>query len=339
MEYRRMGKTGLKLSVLSLGSYATFGLKVGEQEAREMMALAYDHGVNFFDNAESYAAGESERVMGKALAQLGWSRDSYCVSSKVFWGGDRPTQVGLSRKHIYDACHGALSRMGVDYLDLFYCHRFDPETPLLEVVQSMSELVTQGKVRYWGTSEWPANKIHDALELARHYQLIGPTVEQTQYNLLNRHQVEAAYAPLIAQGYGLTTFSPLAGGLLTGKYAQEIPEGSRVNHPDFAYLRDHLATPAGKQQLDLANQWVASVKDQESPVQLAIAWCLCNPRVSSVLLGASSRAQLETALDSFQTYQSLKQSSNESLFLNMPVTSGVQKIKARLRYLWHDLMG
>ena len=254
MEYRRLGSSGLQVSAFSFGSWVTFSYQVGVDLAVEMMTIAYDAGINFFDNAEVYAQGESERIMGDALKKLGWDRDSYCVSSKVFWGGDKPTQRGLSRKHVFDACHAAMKRMNVDYLDLYFCHRPDINTPIEETVRAMSDLVSQGKVMYWGTSEWDARQITEAHGIARQLGLHPPTMEQPEYNLLNRKKVEGDYLPVFEQfGMGTTTWSPLASGVLTGKYRDGIPEGSRMTLESYAWLRRQLESEEGQKSIQKAN--------------------------------------------------------------------------------------
>ena len=238
MQYRRLGSSGLQVSELSFGAWVTFGGSVGRGEARELIAAAWDAGINFFDNAETYANGEAERVMGDVIADLRLPRDGYCVSSKVFFGAvdkPRPTQRGLSRKHVHDACHAALKRLRVDYLDLYFCHRPDPDTPIAETVFAMDALIRQGKVLYWGTSEWPADAIRDAHAIARAHGLQPPTMEQPQYNLQHRDRVEREYAPLYREhGMGTTTWSPLASGLFTGKYAEGIPTDSRLGLEGYA---------------------------------------------------------------------------------------------------------
>jgi voltage-dependent potassium channel beta subunit len=244
MEYRRLGSTGLKVSALSYGAWVTFGRQVGRSAARELIALAYDRGINFFDNAETYNAGDAERLMGDVMADLRLPRDAYCVSSKVYFGVTeypRPTQRGLSRKHVFDACHQALERLRVDYLDMYFCHRPDPETPVEETVLAMDTLVRQGKVLYWGTSEWSADAIEEAHRVAHERNLVAPSMEQPQYNLLHRERVEQEYASLYERyGMGTTIWSPLASGLLTGKYNDGVPDDSRLGHPDYAWLRDAL---------------------------------------------------------------------------------------------------
>jgi voltage-dependent potassium channel beta subunit len=244
MQYRRLGKTGLQLSALSFGAWVTFGRQVGRSEARELLALAWDRGVNFFDNAETYNRGDAERLMGDVLADLRFPRDSYCVSSKVFFGAveePRPTQRGLSRKHVTEACHQALERLRVDHLDLYFCHRPDPDTPIEETVAAMDTLIRQGKVLYWGTSEWSAAAIHEAHRIAQAMHMYAPVAEQPQYNLLHRERVEQEYAPLYAAyGMGTTIWSPLSSGVLSGKYSHGIPEGSRLAQPGYEWLRESV---------------------------------------------------------------------------------------------------
>jgi voltage-dependent potassium channel beta subunit len=297
MDYRRMGTSGLQLSALSFGAWVTFGTKIGRGEARELIAQAFDAGINFFDNAETYANGEAERIMGDALADLRLPRDAWCVSSKVYFGAvdePLPTQRGLSRKHVVEACHQALRRLRVDYLDLYFCHRPDPVTPVEETVSAMDMLVRQGKVLYWGTSEWPAALIRDAAKFARQHGLHPPCVEQPQYNLLHRERVEFEYAPLIAElGMGTTTWSPLASGLLTGKYLHGMPTESRLKTPGYGWLERTLF--GGEREAKLAR--VARYLDVArelgvDPAPLAIAWCLKNPQVTTVILGATSSMQL-----------------------------------------------
>lgn len=298
MEYRRLGKSGLKLSALSLGSWVTFSFQVDGAAVEKLMTLAYEQGVNFFDNAEVYAAGESELLMGQAFRKLGWGRDTYCVSSKAYWGGDRPTQRGLHRKHLTDACHAALRRLQVDYLDLFFCHRPDLETPIEETVRAMHDLVAQGKVLYWGTSEWSAQQIQEAYGLARQYGLTPPTMEQPQYNMLHRDKVEREFLPLYAAlGLGTTTWSPLASGILTGKYRDGIPEGSRMTVPTYDWLREEIESEQGQAQIRKASELEGLAQELGiSQAQLAVAWCLKNPHVSTVILGASRPEQLSENL-------------------------------------------
>lgn len=296
MHYRRLGSSGLQLSVLSFGAWVTFGNQVGRGVARELIATAWDHGINFFDNAESYANGAAESMMGDVIADLRLPRDGYCVSSKVFFGAatePRPTQRGLSRKHVTDACHEALRRLRVDYLDLYYCHRPDPDTPIAETVWAMDALVRQGKVLYWGTSEWPAAQIREARKIAKAHNLHAPTMEQPQYNLLHRERVELEYAPLYAEhGLGLTTFSPLASGLLTGKHNDGVHEDARFGAIG-PHLRRTIVGTESERRLARTRKFTALADSLGvAPAPLAIAWCLRNPHVSSVILGASRPEQL-----------------------------------------------
>jgi len=282
------------VSALSFGSWVTFSNQVDDGAATELLKLAYDGGVNFFDNAEVYAHGQSEEIMGRALRELGWGRDTYCVSSKVYWGGDLPTQKGLSKKHVHDACQAALKRLQVDYLDLFYCHRPDLETPIEETVRAMNDLIAQGKVLYWGTSEWSAEQIAEAHGAARALGLQGPTMEQPQYNLFVREKVEREFHRLYETvGLGTTIWSPLASGILTGKYADGIPAGSRMTIPTYAFLKESLESAKGRAQVATAKE-LQGVADNlgTSLAKLAIAWCLTNPNVSTVILGASRASQL-----------------------------------------------
>lgn len=301
MHYRRLGATGLQLSALSFGAWMTFGRQVGRGQARELIAQAWDSGINFFDNAEAYANGEAERVMGDVIADLRLPRDGYCVSSKVFFGAaeePRPTQRGLSRKHVVDACHAALQRLRVDYLDLYYCHRPDPDTPLVETVAAMDLLVRQGKVLYWGTSEWPESLIREAARIARSNHLAAPVVEQPQYNLLHRERVELEYAPLYSElGLGTTIWSPLASGLLTGKYTDGIHREGRLALPDAGWLQRLVVGNSEERRLQRAQRFVqVAAQLGEKPAPLAIAWCLRNPHVGSVILGASGTEQLQENL-------------------------------------------
>ncbi len=297
MQYRRLGSTGLQLSALSFGAWVTFGNQVGRGEARELIAAAWDHGITFFDNAEGYADGEAERVMGDVLADLRLPRDGWCVSSKVFFGAakdPRPTQKGLSRKHVHDACHDALKRLRVDYLDLYFCHRPDPDTPIAETVWAMDTLIRQGKVLYWGTSEWPAAAIREAHKVARMHHLQPPTMEQPQYNLLHRERVELEYAPLYGEcGMGTTIWSPLASGLLTGKYNEGVPADARLGKASYGWLQRMVLGDAESRRVERARRFTALAADLGvAPAPLAIAWCLRNPHVSTVLLGASRKEQL-----------------------------------------------
>lgn len=292
MEYRRLGRSGLKVSALSLGSWLTFGKQIPDATASELMHLAYDNGVNFFDNAEIYARGQSEIVMGEILAKSGWARSSFLVSSKVFWGGDLPNQTGLSRKHVFEACNAALKRLQVDYLDLYFCHRPDPETPIEETVWTMDNLVQQGKILYWGTSEWSAQEITSAINFARLNYLVPPTMEQPQYSMIARDRFESEYASLYRDfGLGTTIWSPLASGLLTGKYNDGFPEDTRLSIPGMDWLKER----ALQEELVVKARKLSVVANELgiSMPRLAIAWCLKNPNVSTVILGASKTSQLK----------------------------------------------
>jgi voltage-dependent potassium channel beta subunit len=309
MLYRRMGRSGLKLSALSLGAWVTFGGRVGRSQARELIAQAFDAGINFFDNAEVYARGEAERLMGDVIADLRLPRDAFCVSSKVLWGSveePRPTQQGLSRKHVTEACHQALKRLRVDHLDLYLCHRPDPDTPIEETVRAMDDLIRQGKVLYWGTSEWPVEAIREAHRSARGLHAHAPSVEQPQYNLLHRERVELEYAPLLAElGLGTTVWSPLASGLLTGKYLDGIPADSRFTAPGYEWLSRKLEEAPALRPAQLRAFMALAAEYGCTPAQLAIAWCLGNPQVSTVLLGASKTAQLQENLGAIDVFERL----------------------------------
>jgi voltage-dependent potassium channel beta subunit len=294
MNYRRLGKSGLQVSELSFGAWVTFAQQIGNETAEELMTIAYDCGVNFFDNAEAYADGQAELVMGKILKSKGWPRDTFVVSSKVFWGGDRPNQEGLSRKHVFEACHAALRRLQVDYLDLYFCHRADANTPIEETVRAMSDLISQGKVLYWGTSEWSAAEITRAHEISRKLLLVAPTMEQPQYNMFHREKVEYEFAPLYEKfGLGTTIWSPLASGLLTGKYNDGDPGNTRTSMPMYSWLRDQFQVNEARQRLAKVKQLTEVANDLAITMpQLALAWCLKNPHVSSVITGASKPAQV-----------------------------------------------
>ena len=310
MEYRRLGKSGLRVSELSLGSWLTFGKQIELNTAKELMKTAYDGGVNFFDNAEIYARGESERVMGKILKEMGWSRDSYLVSSKVFFGhqglqDSKPTQYGLNRKHVIEACEQALTRLQIDYLDLYFCHRPDKETPIEETVWSMHNLITQGKVLYWGTSEWSAQEIMEAHMIARQHNLIGPTMEQPQYNMLHRNKVEVEFAQMYRTvGLGTTIWSPLCSGVLTGKYnGGKQPKGTRMEIEGLEWLKERTANEENIRVAEGLSEIARSI-NVSLPV-MAIAWCLKNSNVSTVILGASKVAQLEENLTAIEAKEKL----------------------------------
>jgi voltage-dependent potassium channel beta subunit len=299
MNYRRLGKAGIKVSELSLGSWVTFHSQAGIGDAVELMASAYDAGVNFFDNAESYAGGKSEEIMGRALKELGWRRGSYLVSTKLFWGlNDGPNERNtLNRKYLLGAIDGSLQRFGLDYVDLVFCHRPDPETPIEETVWAMHNIIERGKALYWGTSEWEPADIVEAVQTAERHHLHTPVVEQPIYNLFERHRLGPDY-DTVYDDYelGTTTWSPLASGLLTGKYSDGIPEDSRGNVKGYEFLRDQLTDPGNLDRVDalrpLADEMGATL------AQFSLAWCLKNPRVSTVLMGASRVAQLSENLKS-----------------------------------------
>lgn len=296
MEYRRLGHSGIQISALSFGSWLTFGKQIDDNTSETLLGMAYDAGINFFDNAEIYARGQSEVVMGKALKALNRTRSSYMVSSKVFFGFEenKPNQRGLSRKHIMEGCEAALKRLQVEYIDLYFCHRPDKHTPILETVQAMNTLIQQGKILYWGTSEWSAQEILQAhLEAERHH-LIGPVMEQPQYNLFERKKMEDDYLHLFRyQGLGTTIWSPLASGVLSGKYLGDAGE-TRLSMQGLEWLRDRNVTPERLDKVKSIKQIADSVG--VSLASFCIAWCLKNPNVSTAILGASKPSQLEENL-------------------------------------------
>ena len=300
MQYRRLGRSGLQVSELSLGSWVTYHNQVDAAAAREMLAAAFDAGVNFFDNAEVYAAGESERLMGEAIKALKWPRLHYVVSTKFFWGLDRNGQAAnrkdtLNRKYLMQAIDGSLKRMGLDFIDLVYCHRSDPQTPVEETVWAMSDMISRGKALYWGTSEWSAQEIRAAWDIAERHHLHKPVMEQPQYNLFHRKRVEQEYARLYEDiGLGLTTWSPLASGLLTGKYRQGVPAGSRGALENMGFLVRGL-TDAARNSAVAQLEGVAAELGCRLP-EMAIAWAARNPRVSTVITGASKISQLQENL-------------------------------------------
>lgn len=293
MEYRRLGKAGVKVSELSLGAWVTYGNQFGVKEAKEIMTAAYDAGVNFFDNAEAYAAGQAEEIMGKALKQLGWARKDYLVSTKIFWGGDGPNDQGLSFKHIIEGTDAALKRFQLDYVDLIFAHRPDPETPIEETVFAFNQVIQQGKAFYWGTSEWSAAEIMRATDFARRNNLRPPSMEQPQYNMFHRQRFEEEYDILYKElGYGTTIWSPLDGGILTGKYNDGvIPEGSRANLKDYEWFKkqvqNEVKLAATRKLAEIAKELDATL------AQMSLAWALKNPNVSTVITGASRVSQVE----------------------------------------------
>lgn len=295
MEYRRLGRSGLQLSVLSFGSWVTFHKQIDDSIADELMGIAYDKGINFFDNAETYALGESEKMMGRVLKKKNWDRSSYVVSSKAYFGwrgkDQKPNQHGLSRKHLVEACDEALQRMQLDYLDLYYCHRPDVNVPIEEVVWTMHNLINQGKVLYWGTSQWSGAEIMEAHRVAQQYGLIGPVMEQPQYNMFDRYKVEMDYLPVYRNvGLGTTIWSPLAAGFLTGKYLDGMPEGARLGIKGFEWLRDRWLK---EDRIEKLKQLVALSKEMGvSMASMAIAWTIKNPNVTTAILGATKKDQL-----------------------------------------------
>lgn len=297
MEYRRLGKSGLQVSALSLGSWLTFGHQIEDSVAEELMDIAYDNGVNFFDNAEGYSGGKSETVMGNILKKKNWDRSSYVVSSKIFFGAEekKPNMIGLSRKHIFEGTHNSLKRLQLDHLDLLFCHRPDRNTPIEETVWAMHQLIQQGKVLYWGTSEWTASEIMQAFYFAEKNHLVPPSMEQPQYNMMWREKLEKEYLLLFRDfGYGTTIWSPLASGLLSGKYNDADPKDTRFQIDSISWLKDRWMAEENLNKV----KGLKKVADKlnVSLVKLALAWCLKNPNVSSVILGASKTAQLKENL-------------------------------------------
>ena len=323
MEYRIMGRTGLQLSVLSFGSWVTFHKQIEDNTADSLMGMAYDAGINFFDNAEGYALGESELMMGRVLKQKNWERSSYVVSSKVFFGwrkNNKPNQTGLSRKHIFEACHEALQRLQLDYLDLFFCHRPDPTVPIEEVVWTMNNLIQQGKILYWGTSQWSGAEIMEAHRVAQQYKLIGPSMEQPQYNMFERYKVEMDYQPVYKNaGLGTTIWSPLAAGFLTGKYLQGIPEDSRLAIKGFDWLKDRWMQ---EEKINKLKKLVVLADSLGvSMASLAIAWTIKNPQVTTAILGATKKEQLTENLKALDTLKLLSpelMGEIEKILLNKP---------------------
>lgn len=306
MHYNRLGSAGIKVSQLSFGSWVTFAQQVDEKGAAALMKQAYDAGVNFFDNAEAYAGGAAETIMGACLKRLGWRRSSYLVSSKFFWGlNDGPNEKNtLNRKYLMQAIDGSLKRFGLDYLDLIFCHRPDPETPIEETVRAMSDIVTQGKALYWGTSEWTGEQIMQAWSIAERFNLHKPQMEQPQYNIFTREKVEQDFARLYSEiGLGLTTWSPLASGLLTGKYNAGIPAGARASVAGYEFLKERVLHP---QRIEAVKRLMSIAGDLGCTVgQLAIAWCAKNPHVSTVILGATTSQQLSENLKSLEVLPKL----------------------------------
>jgi voltage-dependent potassium channel beta subunit len=303
-----MGKTGLQLSVLSYGSWVSFHKQIHDDTADELMSLAYDSGINFFDNAEVYALGESEKMMGRILKKKNWDRSSYVISSKAFWGWrgkeNKPNQSGLSRKHLTEACHEALKRLQLDYVDLYFCHRPDKNVPIEEVVWTMNHLIQQGKILYWGTSEWSAQEIMEAHLAATKNHLIGPAMEQPEYNMFHRHKVENEFLQIFKTvGLGTTIWSPLASGLLTGKYNDGIPDGSRMAITGFDWLKDKTLT---EEKINKVRKLKTVADKLETTLAvLALAWCIKNEHVTTAILGATKKEQLTENLKAIDIYQKL----------------------------------
>jgi voltage-dependent potassium channel beta subunit len=313
MEYRHLGKAGVKVSELSLGAWVTYGNQFGVDEAREIMAAAYDAGVNFFDNAEAYAGGQAETIMGKALKDLGWDRKDFLISTKIFWGGEGPNDRGLSYKHIIEGVNNALQRLQLDYVDFVYAHRPDPETPIEETVFAFNQVIQQGKAFYWGTSEWSAAEVMRATDFARRNGLRPPSMEQPQYNMLHRRRFEVEYKPLYKElGYGTTIWSPLASGLLTGKYNDgKIPEGSRASLENFSWLRKQILTD---ENLEAARKLAEVAGDLNmSMAQMALSWCLKNPHVSTVITGASKVSQVAENMQAVELKEKLTEDVMERI--------------------------
>ena len=294
MEYRHLGSSGLEVSALSLGAWVTYGGQVGLETALECLKAAYAAGVNFFDNAEAYADGNAETVMGQVVQKMGWKRPDLVISTKIFWGGDGPNNKGLSRKHIIQAADASLARLQMDYVDLIFCHRPDILTPIEETVRAMNYLIDHGKAFYWGTSEWSAAQIMEAYGIARREHLIPPQMEQPQYHMFERERVEKEYAHLYKEiGLGTTIWSPLASGLLTGKYNQGIPSGTRVTLPDYKWLREEFEKESTRANIEKVKQLVPIAAELGCTMaQLSLAWCLKNPNVSTVITGASKPQQV-----------------------------------------------
>lgn len=315
MEYRKLGRSGLKVSALSLGAWVTYGGQVGEQVAYECMKAAYEAGVNFFDNAEVYADGNAEIVMGKVIKKAGWKRSDLVISTKIFWGGDGPNDAGLSRKHISEGLDASLTRLQMDYVDLVFCHRPDIHTPIEETVWAMNHVINQGKAFYWGTSEWNAVQIMEAYAIARREHLIPPLMEQPEYNMFHRQKVEAEYERLYREiGLGTTIWSPLASGLLTGKYNQGIPSDTRVTLEGYEWLRRRFEDERAQERIEKVKQMMPIAEELGCTMaQLAIAWCLKNPDVSTVITGASKKRQVDENMQALKVVEKLSEDVMERI--------------------------
>jgi voltage-dependent potassium channel beta subunit len=307
MEYRFLGKSGLKVSALSLGAWVTVGQQIGEEVADACMKAAYEAGVNFFDNAEAYARGKAETVMGNVIRKAGWKRSDLVISTKIFWGGKGPNNSGLSRKHLFEGLDSSLKRLQMDYVDLLFCHRPDIHTPVEETVWAMNLLIQQGKALYWGTSEWSAERLMEAYGVARREHLIPPLMEQPEYNMFHRERVEREYQRLYTEiGLGTTIWSPLASGLLTGKYNQGIPQGTRVSLSGYGWLRDEFESEEGKRRIEKVKLLAPLAQELGcSLAQLGLAWCLKNPNVSTVITGASKAEQVKENMQALEVVEKL----------------------------------
>jgi len=324
MQYRSLGASGLRVSAVSFGAWVTFGNQLDEDRAHACMRTAFEAGVNFFDNAEAYAYGEAERIMGQVIKRAGWKRSDLVISTKDFWGGQGPNDRGLSRKHVLEGVNASLERLGLDYVDLLFCHRPDLHTPVEETVRAMSHLVNQGKALYWGTSEWTAERIRNAIGIARQEHLVPPTMEQPQYNMFHRERMEKEYRGLFLDpGLGTTIWSPLASGLLTGKYSDGIPKDSRLALESYAWLRSMVESPEGRTRLATVKRLEPMAKEMGATLaQLALAWCLANPNVSSVITGASRPEQVTEnlkALDLVPRLDARMMARIDEILANRPV--------------------
>jgi voltage-dependent potassium channel beta subunit len=317
MEYRNLGSAGIKVSALSLGAWVTYGGQVGEEIASQCIRAAYEAGVNFFDNAEAYAHGNAEIVMGEVIKKSGWKRSDLVISTKIFWGGDGPNNSGLSYKHIIEGTNASLKRLQMEYVDLIFCHRPDQETPIEETVRAMTHVINQGKAFYWGTSQWSAQEIMEAYGIARREHLIPPTMEQPHYNMFNRDRVEKEYARLYKEiGLGTTIWSPLASGLLTGKYNQGIPEGTRVSLKGYEWLRENFESEEAQQNIEKVKKMMPIAEELECTMaQLALAWCLKNPNVSTVITGASKPEQVKENMKALEVAERLSADVMEQIDL------------------------
>ncbi len=324
MEYRFLGKSGLRVSALSFGSWVTFHDQFGEDVAYNCMKEAYDSGVNFFDNAEAYAMGHSELIMGKVLKRAGWKRGDLVLSTKIFWGGEGVNDKGLSRKHIFEGTNASLRRLGTDYVDLIFCHRPDKFTPIEETVWAMNQVISQGKALYWGTSEWSSRQIMEAYHIARTEHLIPPTMEQPEYNMFHREKLEKEYLPLFSEiGLGTTIWSPLASGLLTGKYNNGIPDGSRLSLENYTWLKNRIMKGNGLEQIEKVKLLAPIADELETNLaNLSLAWCLKNQNVSTVITGASNPEQVKNNMSSINVVPKLTESvvdKIENILQNKPL--------------------